>query len=156
MNSNIQPEINQMDIERLNVFLRGELAAVETYDQAISGLSEQRIQLPLREARASHIHRADLLRQRVLAMGGIPSSGSGIWGSFAKLVEGGAVMLGTSPAVAALEEGEDHGRDNYRADLEGLSPSTRTFVASVIVPEQLHTHDLLSGLKKELQADSTN
>lgn len=156
MYSNIESNINQKDVDQLNSFLRGELAAVETYDQALSKIDDGQLKKPLREARASHDRRADLLRLRIVKLGGEPASSSGVWGGFAKLVEGSAAVFGVSPAVAALEEGEDHGRNDYRADLHDLSPETQTFLSSDILPEQQRTHDLLSTLKRQIKAGAAS
>lgn len=152
MYSNQTTQTNQADVEQLNSFLRGELAAVETYDQALDKIEDAYIRQTLREARASHDRRVDLLRQRILVLGGEPSEGSGVWGGFAKLVQGGASLFGVQPAIAALEEGEDHGRDDYRADLHSLSAETQTFLSSTILPEQMRTHDVMSSLKRQLKA----
>lgn len=91
-----------------------------------------------------------LLTDEVRKRGGAPSSGSGIWGTFAKAVEGGAGALGTKAAIAALEEGEDHGRDDYRRDLDKLDGSAREIVEAQVLPEQLRTHAAISRLKKLL------
>lgn len=153
MQSNNQSDINRTDVAQLNSFLRGELAAVETYDQALNKIDDSELREPLRDVRASHDRRAQLLRQRILVLGGEPASSSGIWGGFAKLVEGGAAVFGVSPAIAALEEGEDHGRDDYGADLHDLSPETQNFVSKSVLPEQLRTHDVVSSLKRQLKHD---
>jgi bacterioferritin (cytochrome b1) len=153
MYSNSHSETNRTDISQLNSFLRGELAAVETYDQALNKIEDAYIREPLREVRASHDRRAQLLRQRILVLGGEPAPSSGAWGGFTKLVEAGAAVFGISPAIAALEEGEDHGRDDYRADLHDLSPETQTFVSKNVLPEQLRTHDMVSNLRRQLKDD---
>jgi len=153
MYSNNQSNINESDIGHLNSFLRGELAAVETYDQALSRIDDARLREPLRQVRESHDQRAGLLRERILVLGGEPASSSGVWGGFTKFVEAGASMLGVSPAIAALEEGEDRGRDNYRADLHDLSPETQRFVSTTVLPEQLRTHDVVSSLRRQLKDD---
>ena len=142
MNTTIEADVNQ-----LNSFLRGELAAVETYDQAIDKINDSHVQGRLREVRLSHEQRASLLRQRVLSLGGEPAEGSGLWGSFAQLVEGGAKLFGPAAAISALEEGEDHGRDDYRRDLTELTSETRTFISRTILPEQQRTHDAIRALK---------
>jgi len=137
------------DVTQLNSFLRGELAAVETYDQAIAKLAEDpAVSSKLESCRTSHQLRATLLREEIRRRGGQPSEGSGPWGAFAQLVEGGAKLFGKKAALAALEEGEDHGRDDYKAELEGLSPDLRRFVEAKLLPEQLRTHDALSGLAR--------
>lgn len=138
------------DIDHLNSFLRGELSAVETYDQALEKLSsEPTLAAPLRSCRGSHQRRVELLRTEIQRLGGTPADGSGAWGGFAKLVEGGAKMFGKKAALAALEEGEDHGRDDYQRELDELSPTTRSFVQTQLVPEQRRTHDALASLKKQ-------
>ena len=47
--------------------------------------------------------------------------GSGAWGAFAKLVQGGADLLGDASAVSALEEGEDHGIKTYADAMKEVS-----------------------------------
>jgi bacterioferritin (cytochrome b1) len=139
----------EKDVKQLNSFLRGELSAVETYDQCIAKIQKNsQILGTLEDARSSHERRADLLRSRVAQLGGEPSESSGPWGGLAKLVEGGAKVFGESAAVAALEAGEDHGRDDYKRELKDVSPEVRTFIQTELLPAQLQTHDALSRLKK--------
>lgn len=137
------------DITQLNSFLRGELSAVETYDQAIAKLGDDpAVGGKLDNCRTSHQLRATLLREEILRRGGEPAEGSGPWGAFAQLVEGGAKLFGKKAALAALEQGEDHGRDDYKAELAGASSDLRRFVESKLLPEQLRTHDALAGLAR--------
>ena len=139
------------DVEMLDSFLRGELSAVETYDQALEKLGDDpTYAAPLRAARDSHQMRVERLRDELLKRGAMPSDGSGIWGNFARLVEGGAKVFGAKAAIAALEEGEDHGRDEYRQELAELTPATRAFVERQLLAEQLQTHDAISSLKHSL------
>lgn len=137
------------DITQLNSFLRGELSAVETYDQAIAKLGDDpAVRGKLDNCRTSHQLRATLLREEIRRRGGEPAEGSGPWGAFAQLVEGGAKLFGKKAALAALEQGEDHGREDYRVELDDLSPELRRFVEGKLLPEQLRTHDALSGLAR--------
>lgn len=139
----------EVDVRQLNSFLRGELSAVETYQQAIAKLLDEPVlRAELNECLLSHQRRVELLRAEIVRRGGEASEGSGAWGAFAKLVEAGANVFGRKAAIAALEEGEDHGRDEYREELAGLDSETRTFVESKLLPEQLRTHDKLSALKR--------
>lgn len=135
------------DIDKLNDFLKSEIAAVETYSQAIekTGQSSTVVQR-LVELRQSHASRARLLSERIVALGGTPAEGSGMWGGFAKLVEGGAKAFGEKAALEALEEGEDKGLQEYRDEIDDLSDASRQFVASMILPEQQRTHDTLSRM----------
>jgi uncharacterized protein (TIGR02284 family) len=137
---------NDKEIQQLNSFLRGECSAVETYDQVIDRAKDPMLLQVLRENRESHTRRKELLRQKIRTLGGNPSESSGAWGTLVKAIEGGAKMFGTSSAVAVLEEGEDHGLEDYRRDLHDLSMPTRQFVAGLL-QEQQTTHDKLSRLK---------
>lgn len=139
------------DVEKFESFLRGEMSAVETYDQALDKLGKDAAEAGiLRAARASHQARVELLRNEIQRLGATPPEGSGVWGGFARLVEGGAKVFGAKAAIAALEEGEDHGRDDYLRELAELSAEARGLVESQLLPEQLRTHDAITGLKQRL------
>lgn len=141
----------ERDIEKLNSFLRGELSAVETYNQAIAKLDDDpAMRQRLQALRESHSRRVQQLSSMISSLGGQPDTSSGVWGGFAKLVEGGAKLFGKSAAVAALEEGEDHGKRLYRDNVDELSPETRAFIRSQIMPEQQRTHDTLSSLQRQV------
>ena len=142
---------SEKDIDKLNDFLKSEIAAVETYSQAIekTGNSSTVVQR-LVELRQSHSSRAQLLRQQIVALGGEPAEGSGMWGAFTKLVEGGAKAFGEKAALQALEEGEDKGLQEYRDEMDDLSEGMRSFIASQILPEQQRSHDTMSRMKKSM------
>jgi uncharacterized protein (TIGR02284 family) len=143
-------EAREQSVDVLNSFLRGEISAVETYRQAIEKIERPQIRTQLQDCMQSHAQRVTLLSEQIRTLGGTPASGSGIWGAFAKAVEGGAKTLGDKVAIAALEEGEDHGRNDYKRDLEKLDAATRQVVQTRVVPEQQKTHDAMSALKKTL------
>ena len=138
-------------IDKLNDFLRGEMSAVETYQMAIDKLdaaSTARAELLVNLK--SHQDRVMALQNAIIAAGGTPAKGSGPWGTFAKIVEGSAKALGEKAAIAALEEGEDHGLKDYKADTAKLDPQCGQIVAQMISMQQ-QTHDRLSALKHRLR-----
>ncbi len=141
---------NNKVVEQLNSFLRGEISAVETYRQALQQLKNTKARSQLEEVRMSHERRVELLRAQIKRLGGKPANGAGPWGTFAKLVEGGASMLGEKAAISALEEGEDHGLRDYRADLSTLDPESRSLVQRELMPAQERTHTAISQLKHTL------
>ncbi len=143
------PETNTKDIDQLNSMLRGELAAVETYEQCIEKMDEPPMKQQLSVLRTSHVTRATKLKSRIRAMGGEPENSSGAWGTFARLVQGGAKVFGKKAAISALEEGEDHGKKDY-ADVDGLTPEVRHFVQTELMPEQQRTHDALNALQSQV------
>jgi hypothetical protein len=138
-------------VATLNSILRGEISAVETYDQAIEKLEgDASVAAQLRQCRTSHEQRVELLRGEIARRGGEPASGSGPWGAFAKLVEGGAKAFGKKAAIAALDEGEDHGLKQYRDDLPKLDGATRSTLERQLMSEQEQTHRAMSTLKHTL------
>jgi hypothetical protein len=137
-------------VDALNGFLRGEISAVETYRQAIEKLGAGATKLQLEDCRRSHEQRVAKLREQVARLGGQPAKDSGAWGTFARLVEDGAKAFGERAAVAALEEGEDHGLKLYRSDLDKLDATARQLVESDLLPAQERTHQFMSTLKHTL------
>lgn len=137
-------------VKALNTLLRGEISAIETYKQAFDKVKNTDALSQLRQCEASHQERVRKLTQRIRSIGGEPAKGSGPWGAFAKLVEGGAKLLGEGTAIAALEEGEDHGLKEYQSELEHLDGPDRQFVSAELLPEATQTHSRLSTLKKTI------
>jgi uncharacterized protein (TIGR02284 family) len=147
----MQQEVtHQQTIDQLNSFLRGELSAVETYRQALDSVESVPHRSTLETCARSHQERVALLRDEVQRRGGRPAEGSGAWGAFAKAIEGAARGFGEKAAIAALEEGEDHGRDDYKRDLKKLDEPARVLIETRVLPEQKRTHDAISALKKQL------
>jgi len=140
----------QSSVNQLNSFLRGEISAVETYRQAIEHLKNTTHRTELASCKQSHEQRAVLLAEQIRKLGGAPAASSGPWGAFAKLVAGGAATLGEKTAIAALEEGEDHGNKDYQVDLSQLDPATRALVETRVLPLQRTTHATISALKQQL------
>lgn len=134
------------DIEQLNGMLRGERAAVEAYEMCIEKIERAEMKRQLADLRTSHSARVGKLTSRVVMLGGQADMTSGAWGTFAKAVQGSAGVFGEAAAIAALEEGEDHGKKTY-AKLDDLTEVTRAFVQTELVPEQRRTHDALNALK---------
>lgn len=136
------------DVKCLNLFLKNELSAVETYQQCIKKLDDEKIASGLADLQNSHQRRVQLLRQKIAELGGDPVDSSGLWGSFAKMVEGSATVFGDKSAIAALEEGEDRGRDNYIDKSDELSPEVQRFVNAELLPEQRRSHDMLNRIQQ--------
>lgn len=131
----------------LNSLLRGELSAVETYDQAIRQLAAERIP-ELAENRDCHAGRVDALRREITGLGGEAARSSGAWGGFTMLIEKGAALAGRSAILATLEEGEDRGLVDYRKARDELDASARTSIDTVLLPAQKRTHERMSLLQK--------
>ncbi len=135
------------DIEQLNSFLRGEISAVETYNQALEKVDNATAKKVLHDNLNSHASRVQTLRTEITRLGGSPADDSGAWGTFAKAVEGGAKIFGQSAAVSALEEGEEHGLKDYQGDLDELSVGLRSMVSEKLLGEQRKTRAAIDRLE---------
>jgi hypothetical protein len=141
-------------VDRLNGYLRGELAAVETYKMALDKLAAASpLRAEIERNMMSHQDRVDALCDAILAVGGKPATGSGPWGAWARTVEGTAKIFGDRAAISALEEGEDHGLDDYKRGLDDdeLDGPSRNMLTSRLLPEQQQSHDRMSALKHRIK-----
>src|ERR1051325_1781502 len=105
-------------VDNLNSLLRGELAATETYQQAMDKVGNEPGAQDLRSIHDEHRETANELRQHVHKFGGQPVQGSGGWGAFAKAVTGTAKIFGQTAALKALKEGEEQGISSYEGALK--------------------------------------
>ncbi|MEK7952392.1 DUF2383 domain-containing protein [Luteolibacter soli] len=123
-------------IDVCNSLLRGELSAIETYGQALEKFENDTERSTLRAIQNDHQHSAARLREHLVDMGAEPATDSGAWGAFAKAVEGTAKMLGESPALAALQQGEEHGVDEYEEALRNkdVMDEIKTVIRQQLLP----------------------
>ncbi|HEX5270894.1 MAG TPA: DUF2383 domain-containing protein [Gemmataceae bacterium] len=121
----------------LNRLLRGELAATETYQQALAKVGNEPRAADLRRIHDEHRAAANELRQHIHGHGGKPDQGSGSWGAWAKTVEGSAKIFGDAAAVKALKEGEEHGVKDYEDALNdaGLSADCKDLIRNRLLPQ---------------------
>lgn len=138
-------------VDCLNALLRGELAATETYQQAIAKMQAVGDIAELRRIHADHREAANALRLSVRECGGKPEQGSAAWGAWAKLIEGAAAIFGESAALKALKEGEERGIHDYREAIKetGLSPECRTLIRNQLLPQ---TEEHVQALDRMLAA----
>ncbi|MEM6561387.1 MAG: DUF2383 domain-containing protein [Planctomycetota bacterium] len=140
-------------IETLNQFLRGEISAVETYRQAIQKLEDSdspAIRETVARLQSDHLKAVEMLGTRISDLGGTPETTSGVWGTFAKLVEGTAKLFGDTAALTALKQGEQHGLDDFQSHLDELDDESRQMVADVLIP-QLDRH--VDELERLIEAE---
>jgi demethoxyubiquinone hydroxylase (CLK1/Coq7/Cat5 family) len=141
------------DVDQLNSFLRGELAAVETYAIALDHLKlESTARSRLDACLRSHEQRVEWLKERILHLGGRPAAGAGAWGAVTRAIEASASAFGDRAAIAALEQGEDHGLRDYKEDVVKLDERAKDLVLERLLPEQQQTHRVISDLNRELKA----
>ena len=136
MKSSDSTTIPQGCIDACNRLLRGELSAVETYRQTIGKFEGDPAVTALRQIQTEHEYAAELLKNNVLEMGGEPSADSGAWGVFAQTVQGVAKAFGESSALKGLQQGEEHGLDDYEDALEDddVLPGCKELIRAELMP----------------------
>jgi len=137
MNTATEHTHGTCDTKALNSLLRGELAAVETYDQAITKFEDHQIIADITNIRAEHARSVEKLREKVIRFQGEPAKSSGPWGTFAAAVTATAKLLGPSTALSALRQGEEHGINEYEEALENedVHPDCKDMIRTDLLPK---------------------
>lgn len=127
-------------VDTLNALLRGEIAATETYQQAMHKVGSHPAAGELRRIHAEHCDAANAIREHVHLSGGDPNQSSGAWGAFAKAVEGTARLFGTTAALKALKEGEQNGEHAYEDALldPDLLPDCKALITQLLPRTREH------------------
>jgi hypothetical protein len=125
----------------LNKILRGEISAVEAYEQVIPTFTSERDRFLLSEIRNEHDRNVEKLRSLVEHSRFAPNEDSGTWGTVVTTIVGAANLMGNTAALKALEEGEEHGLKLYQ---EGLKYN--------LTDEELDmfTEDFIPGLERHI------
>jgi hypothetical protein len=141
--------VSKASLKQMNSFLRGEISAVETYEKTLEQHPD--LAADLREPLNSHRTRVDDLRKHIAQYGGVPDNDSGAWGAFAKAVQTLASKISRKQAVSQLQDGEEHGTNDYERDYDDLDPVCREFVLNYLLPEQRKTQAYIEGVLQRLK-----
>ena len=90
---------------------------------------------PIYEA---HKEAASSLQTQIRQLGGTPAENSGAWGTWAKMIQGGANIMGKDVALKALQEGEKSGEEDYVQALKDteLPSEIRVLIETKLLPAQ--------------------
>lgn len=124
--------------EKINKILRGELSAVEAYDQVLESFDEEPEISLLKHFRTEHEDSVRLLREMVQHEGVEPSDDSGVWGTVVSAIIATGKLFGNHAALVALKEGEERGLEDYEAllDEEELGSEDRDVIKNKLIPRQ--------------------
>ncbi len=139
-------DVTTTAVDKMNCLLQGELSALETYRQAFEKVEDPRAKDVLMQCHMCHSRRVDAIVEKIVSLAGKPAENSGAWGSFAKLLEGGATVFGDRAAIAMLEEGEDKGLADYRKLASDPDLYVRELAADLISKQEA-THEKMRNLK---------
>ncbi len=136
------------NVKTIENLLKDELSAMETYQQALEKFrvsGGQFMTNSLTPILGAHKAAVSSLEAQITKLGGTPQKGTGVWGSWAKLVLGGASLLGKQSTIKVLLEGEKSGEGDYEEALKDttLSPEVRTLIETTLLPaQQAHIRSL--------------
>ncbi len=132
-------------VDRVNRLLRGEIATLGAYRQALAELADEELKSALEDCVRSHEDRVARLREHVEALGGIPVADAGPWDASAKLVPR-VPAASAEDVLAALEATEELGLADYERDALQLEGDSRRLVIEELLPEQQRTCRELSRI----------
>jgi len=153
----LPPEYPEMKARYANKILRGELAAVEAYNQVIeSFFSEPGAPIAtLRQLRDEHQSSCESLRRLVENIGEEPAEESGTWGATVAALVNVRSLFGKDQALRVLKTGEEHGLKQYREMLEyELNDRERIIIRDVLLPRQVRHIAQLEALLAERELHS--
>jgi len=121
----------------MNSLLRGEISAIESYEQALKKFAASEQAKTIRRLQEDHIAAAEILREHIHSRGGKPAKGSGAWGAFAKVVTRTAKLFGSAAALKALKEGEEQGIFEYENALKDfdLPAASKNLIETKLLPQ---------------------
>lgn len=124
-------------VAQLNSLLRGELSAVETYEQSLGIFDKYPAAVAeLKRIRDDHRESVRVLREHVAGFGGTPSESSGPWGTLAAAITEAAKVIGPDTTLADLKRGEEHGVRDYTeaAQKETMPTECRDLIQHKLLP----------------------
>ncbi len=135
--------------EVIRELLRGELAAVETYEKALEQVFSEPASTQIRAIHGDHVRAVSTLRERLEIYTDDDVTSSGAWGTFATAVETAANLLGHGPALRVLQEGEQHGIRRYEDALEQreVDAKTKLEIREALLPKCRDHAEALSRLR---------
>jgi len=136
-------------VDHLNKVLRGELSAIDAYDQVTGRFAAEPEIYRLIDIKAEHEESVRSLRTMISHEGAFPDDDPGLWGTVVKAVVGAHKLFGNASALTALRQGEEHGLRLYE-DLanESLSSEDLQVIRSKLIPRQEKHIALLDQLAK--------
>lgn len=143
-----------MHADELNKLLRGELSAIETYQQALekerADFEQETAFQQLSSILRDHQQAAVQLRTEIQRVGGTPVDDPGAWGTWSKIVMATAKLFGDKAALKALKEGEESGLKDCEDMLQGgtVPSEVQLLIANLAAQQQAHIRVLDELLAK--------
>lgn len=148
--------IDEQKTAFLNKIIRGEISAVNAYEQVIPMIPQLHDRFRLTAIRDEHDRTVEKLKQLVEHSMFAPEEDSGTWGVVVSTIVGAAKLLGTTVALRTLHEGEEHGLKLYNEVLEyNLNQEERECIINELIPSSKRHLAALNVLIDEQTDDYT-
>lgn len=123
---------------QLDDLIRGEMAAVKTYDTALKNVKDPKEVEKLKMIRKDHVTAVERLKTYANKDVKEDTKTAGAWGAFATAYTGGAKLFGDETALKALTQGEEHGINEYKEALddETIKPELKQMIRTQFLPNQ--------------------
>jgi uncharacterized protein (TIGR02284 family) len=130
-----------LNINKIEKLLKNEMAAAETYHQALEKFEEEAQSneiSTLQPIYEEHTEAVSELQDKIQQLGATPPSGSGLWGSWSEALMGGAKLIGKDAMLNALLAGEKSGLDDYQdaAEDPDIPPEVSDLIKSKLMNSQ--------------------
>ena len=134
-------------MKQVDELIRGEMAAVESFDSVMNKISDENEKQKLSSIRMDHVRAVDTLKRFVSTELRADIKQSGPWGAFTKAFAGGASFFGDKAAIQALKVGEEHGIREYQVALEdqSIKPELKQVIRSELLPQQERHISMIEG-----------
>lgn len=125
---------------QLDDLVRGEQAALKAYDQLLTDTKNEKMKSQLQMIRKDHENAISKLSKYVAGKKDLleDTENAGAWGTFAKTWTKGGELMGNKTALKALQQGEEHGINEYKEALKDdtLSAELKKTIQSELLPSQ--------------------
>jgi hypothetical protein len=130
-----------LNINKIEKLLKNEMAAAETYHQALEKFEEEAQSneiSTLQPIYEEHTEAVSELQDKIQQLGATLPSGSGLWGSWSEALMGGAKLIGKDAMLNALLAGEKSGLDDYQdaAEDPDIPPEVSDLIKSKLMNSQ--------------------
>ena len=124
---------------QMDDLIRGEMAAVKSYDMVLTKVKDEQELTKLKAIREDHVNAVTKLKSMAMNKDiKEDTKTAGPWGTFAEAWTGGAKLFGNAVALKALTQGEEHGVAEYKEALNdnNVTPEIKKMIKTHFLPKQ--------------------
>lgn len=143
--------VDENKSQYLNKILRGEISAVEAYEQVIPKFEDEGDRFRLSGIRNEHSHNIEKLKMLIENTRFAPDEDSGAWGTFVSTLMSSASIISQTAILNALIGGEEHGLSLYNNTIDfSLSVEEKKVIFEDIIPSlERHIVSLENMVKEQ-------